>query len=158
MVDVPQNALFKLLNIFDLNTEFIDEELPEHVVDIVGSCLTTVSLVRLELEKHNMNTDDYFKAKSYVSNIDTIIGPKDNRCPILVSFPSSVRKSLKYKDIKINNPDNAWVINLVEAFTDAVQGKTVYGFSDESLLNVNIARQKIGLSLIELLKKSTPPS
>lgn len=146
VVDVPQNVLFKLL---DLNTtEIPNEDFPDFVMEVIGNCLTTINQVRLALAPNGLDADNYFKAKCYASPIDdiSVASEKDPRCAMCVNFTGNTRaKARKFPIIQIINAENAWVADLLWAFSNAICGKTIFGFLDEDMLNVNIARQRIGL-------------
>ena len=166
IVDIPQNVLFNLL---ELETaEIPDESFPEFVNEAVGNCLTVIQWVRLLLQDKGLDADTYFKAKLFASQIDALNPFREDRCQMRVYFSGELRKNLMeytrmksindengyrmaYRNprIPINNIENMWVEDLLRVFADAIGGKTVYGFSDESLLNMNIARQRIGLPPLE---------
>ena len=168
VLDIPQNVLFKLLELETV--EIPDESFPEFVNEAIGNCLTVIQRVRLLLQDKGLDADTYFKAKLFASKIDALNPFKDDRCAMLVHFSGELRKSLMqyerrkvvevddekgygfgYREprIPINDPENSWVEDLLRVFADAIGGKTVYGFSDESMLNMNIARQRIGLPPLE---------
>lgn len=162
IVDIPEAVLLKLL---DLDTPNLpDEVFPDFVVEAIGNCLTVINQVRLALEPHELDADTYFKAKLYASKIDAINPFKDDRCAMRVHFSGELRKNLteymrgkfvhdengwqyerRNPRIIITNTENMWVEDLLRVFADAIAGKTVYGFSDADMLNVNIARDRIGL-------------
>lgn len=150
VVDVPQNVLLKLL---EMNTaEIPNEDLPDYMVEVIGNCLTTINQVRLALAPHGLDADNYFKAKVYASPITdvSVASRKDPRCSMRVFFSQNVRSNVvRYPVIQIIHAENAWIADLLWAIADAICGKTVYGFSDESMLNMNIARQGIGLPPLE---------
>ena len=143
IVDVPQNALLALLELED--TDIPNEELPDYVIEVIGNCLTTINQVRLVLEQNSLDSDNYFKSKSFASSIDSM-GPDGNRCPMRIFFSQNARSALARDSvIDINQDENAWISDFTTAFADAICGKTVYGFSDTDLKNINLAREKIGL-------------
>ena len=162
MVDIPENVLFKLL---ELETpELAGETFPDFVNEAIGNCLTVINRVRLLLHDKELDADAYYKAKLYASQIDSLNPFRDDRCEMLVHFSGEMRKNLmtymrtkvvhdengyrsEYRNprIPISNPDNSWVEQLLHVFADAIAGKTIYGFSDEDMLAVNVARNRIGL-------------
>ena len=151
VVDIPQKVLLKLL---ELNTaEIPDEVLPGYMVEVIENCLTTINQVRLALAPHGLDADTYFKAKVYASPItDISVASKDDpRCAMRVFFSQNVRANVvKYQVIQIIHAKNVWIADLLWAMGDAICGKAIYGFSEETLLNMNIARQRIGLSPLEV--------
>ena len=148
VLDIPQNVLFKLLELETV--EIPDESFPEFVNEAIGNCLTVIQRVRLLLQDKGLDADTYFKAKLYASQIDALNPFGEDRCEMRVFFSQNVRSAVvRYPVIQVLNAENAWVADLLWAFANAICGKTVYGFSDESLLNVNIARQRIGLPPLE---------
>ena len=165
VVDVPENVLLKLLKLE--SPELPNETFPDFVNEAIGNCLTVINRVRLLLHEKGLDADTYFKAKLYASKIDSLNPFRDDRCEMLVHFSGELRKGLmqyerrkvvedekdekgyrfEYREprITINDTENVWVEDLLCVFAAAIGGKTVYGFSDEDMLNVNIARQGIGL-------------
>ena len=166
VVDIPEDVLFKLLEL--KSPEFPNEAFPDFVNEAIGNCLTVINRVRLLLHEKELDADTYFKAKLYASQIDSLNPFKDDRCKMLVHFSGELRKSLmeytrmksvndengyrlEYREprITINHAENTWVEDLLRVFADAIAGKTVYGFSDEDMHAVNVARQRIGLPPLE---------
>ena len=164
VVDLPENVLLGLLALE--SPEIPNESLPDFAVEAVENCLTTINRVRILLDKKALDADTYFKSKLYASQIDALNPFKSDRCDLRVHFSGKFRKNLyEYEKVKITrneegysigtervnpritikNAENAWVEDLLCVFSDAIAGKTIYGFSDEDMLSVNIARQRMGL-------------
>jgi len=164
VVDLPENVLLRLLELE--SPEIPNESLPDFATEAVGNCLTVINRVRLHFHEKGLDADTYFKGKLYASKIDSLNLFREDRCQMLVHFSGELRRNLmeytrvkivedkngraigtEYRNprITINNAENTWVERLLCVFADAIGGKTVYGFSDEGMHAMNVARQRIGL-------------
>ena len=155
VVDIPENVLFGLLKLE--SPELPNEVFPDFVNEAIGNCLTVINRVRLLLHEKRLDAETYFKAKLYASQIDSKNPFRDDRCEMLVHFSGELRQGLaewsrnEYRNprsIHINNTEHLWVEDLLRVFSDAIAGKTVYGFSESDRLAVNMERNRIGLVAI----------